>query len=274
VIPVQVHTLGDGDPDVAVVGSIHGDERCGKKAIERFLDSDLDIQKPVKLIVANEKALAANTRYLDTDLNRVFPGDPDSSSHEKQLAAALIDEVQGCTVLDLHSTKSYDRPFAIVSGVTATTTELIQATGVDQAVDMAAFSEGDLITHCDGVLVECGPLGSQDAVDQAYEVLRNFLAAYGVIEDTHQYTNPDLFRGTAKIPKPEPYHLQVENFEQVETGQVYAENDSDTLTADEAFYPVLMSETGYADILGFHAEKLGTLSAVKAEHVAQTPDNS
>ncbi len=272
-ILVQVHTLGDGEPEIVVVGSVHGDERCGKKSIERFLAEDPDVQKPVKLIIANEKALAANSRYLDADLNRVFPGDPESAKHEERLAAALTDEVQGRTVLDLHSTKSYDEPFAIVSGITETTIDLVQATGVDQAVDMSGFSDGDLIHHCDGVLVECGPLGSQNAVDQAHHVLRNFLAAYGVIADTCQHTNPDLFRGTEQIAKPEQYRLLVDNFERVDAGQVYAENDSDTLTADEAFYPVLMSETGYSDILGFHATKLGTLSTVK-ERVTQSPDRS
>lgn len=32
--------LGDGEPEIAVVGGIHGDEPCGVNAVETLLDED------------------------------------------------------------------------------------------------------------------------------------------------------------------------------------------------------------------------------------------
>lgn len=264
-ITIQVHTLGNGTPEIAVVGSVHGDEACGKEAIEQFVSDDPDVQRPVKLIVANEEALAADVRYTDTDLNRAFPGDADSDMYEERLAAKLVEALQGLRVLDLHATKSYDEPFAIIPELTPTTADLIQATGVDHAVDMSAFSGNDLIGHCGGILVECGPLGTEQAAEQAYQVVRNFLAAHGVIDETVERTDPPVFRGAEKVEKPEAYDLLVDNFERVDAGQAYAENDHDVKTADRPFYPVLMSETGYQDILGFRAERVGRLSEIRED---------
>ena len=78
---MDVYELGEGEPEVAVVGAIHGDEPCGARAIRRLLDADPEFERPVRLIVANEAALDAGVRYLDADLNRGCPGDPESDAH-------------------------------------------------------------------------------------------------------------------------------------------------------------------------------------------------
>ncbi|MFC7174052.1 succinylglutamate desuccinylase/aspartoacylase family protein [Haloplanus litoreus] len=64
--------------------------------MERFLDGDPDVDRPAKLIVANEPALERGIRYVDTDLNRSLPGDPESDQYEERLAHELMTEVQGC----------------------------------------------------------------------------------------------------------------------------------------------------------------------------------
>jgi succinylglutamate desuccinylase len=74
---MRIEQFGEGDPEVAVVGGIHGDEPCGVRAIERLLENPPSVRRPVALVVANERALAAGTRRVDEDLNRAFPGDPD-----------------------------------------------------------------------------------------------------------------------------------------------------------------------------------------------------
>jgi Succinylglutamate desuccinylase len=79
---MKVYELGEGTPEVAVVGGIHGDEPCGPLAIKRLLAEELTVERPVKLIIANEEALEAGQRYLEADLNRVFPGDPNADAHE------------------------------------------------------------------------------------------------------------------------------------------------------------------------------------------------
>jgi len=112
---LKVETLGDGEPEYAVIGGIHGDEPCGKNAVERFLDSDFEVQKPVKMIIANEKAFDEDTRFTDCDLNRSFPGDLESNLYEERLATRILEEVEDLKILDLHSTRSHKEIFAALS---------------------------------------------------------------------------------------------------------------------------------------------------------------
>ncbi|MFB6159174.1 MAG: succinylglutamate desuccinylase/aspartoacylase family protein, partial [Candidatus Nanohalobium sp.] len=97
---------GSGEPEIVVVGSVHGDEPAGKNAVEKVLEEESEFRRPVKFIIANEKALEEGERFIDRDLNSSFPGDPDSSRYEDRLAAEITEEVKGKTVIDLHSTRS------------------------------------------------------------------------------------------------------------------------------------------------------------------------
>ena len=114
---MRVEQLGEGEPEIAIVGGIHGDEPCGVRAIERILDDRPAITRPVKLVVANEEALERDVRYIDADLNRTFDAEAPPDAHERQLADELSAEIRGTTTLSIHSTQSYREPFAIASGV-------------------------------------------------------------------------------------------------------------------------------------------------------------
>ena len=251
---MNVEKLGEGDPKHAVVGLIHGDEPCGRKAIERFKESEYSLEKPVKLIVANEKAAEKKVRYIDCDLNRNFPGDPESSQHEERLAAKILDEVEGLKTLSLHSTKSYPKPFAAQPGMDAETLELIRETGVEKACFIEE-SVGCLGEYSRTVTVESGFQGSDQATENAYEVMLNFLAANNVIKSDYDLSSPELFEVFDTVEKP-GYRFTGENFRKVNAGEVYAEKEGSKLEAEEGFYPVLMSTDGYDTILGHRARKV------------------
>ncbi|UIO98539.1 succinylglutamate desuccinylase/aspartoacylase family protein [Halobaculum sp. CBA1158] len=178
---MQVHQLGDGVPEVAVVAGIHGDEPCGPRAVERLLAEDPSVERPAKLIVANEEALDAGERYHEEDLNRAFPGDPDGDTHESQLAHHLQAEVESCTVLSLHSTQSFAEPFALCETVDEVARATVPALPVDVLVETDRFADGRLIQHPHTVEVECGLQGSDEAADNAYRLTTAFLSATGVL---------------------------------------------------------------------------------------------
>ncbi|MFB6100920.1 MAG: succinylglutamate desuccinylase/aspartoacylase family protein [Candidatus Nanohalobium sp.] len=252
---MRVEKLGDGEPEVAVVGSIHGDEPCGKKAIERFIESDFEIQKAVKLIVANEKGLDRDARYIDCDLNRCFPGDLSSENYEERIAAEILEQVRELNTLSLHSTKSYADPFAAQSVLDEGKMELISKTGVRVVSHHAAEDIGCLSEYSNTVAVECGFQGSESAAENAFRVLKNFLAAHGVIDDDFREAEPEIFRVYDTVEKPE-FEFTAVNFQKVEEGDVYARDRDRVLRAEEDFYPVLMSSDGYEEILGHKAEKV------------------
>jgi succinylglutamate desuccinylase len=281
---MRIYELGDGTPEVSVVGSIHGDEPCGARAIERFVAEDPAVERPVKLIIANEEALEEDVRYLDDDLNRVFPGDPHADSHEQRLAHDLGREVHRTTAFSIHSTQSYAEPFAIIDTVDAVARSILPRLPVDVAVETNNFAEGRLIEHAHTIEVEAGLQKSEEAAENAYWLIRAFLTATNVLpapviaggdgavtqsqtrDDRLKLAVPeenslDVFRLLERLPKPEASEYEVipSNFERVKKGELFARADDELFEANEDFYPILLSAYGYRDIFGYAGEKVGTL---------------
>jgi predicted deacylase len=253
---MKVYKRGDGEPEYTVVGSVHGDEPAGKTAVEKFLEEEHEFRKPVQFIVANEEALEENVRFLDTDLNRSFPGDAESESHEERLAAEINELIQGTKVLDIHTTRSYPLPFVTFTHLNDETRELIASTGVKNAVHFPEES-GTLHEQATGMVVETGFQGTDQAAANAVGVIKNFLASQGVIDGSSRKSSPIVFRYQETVEG--DWDFLAENFKLVEKGEVYARRDGDELRAEEDFYPVLMSTNGYEGQLGFKAKKVESI---------------
>lgn len=249
---MKVIEKGEGSPEIAVVACMHGDELCGKKAIDRFLDSDFELLRPVKFIIANEEAMEQGERFIDTDLNRCFPGDPESDSHEERVAAKLMQELEGLKSLAFHSMKEFSEMFCLVNTVDE---DLVTAPGVEKAVDVAPLDKDSIEKFIDAVSVETGEVGSDKASENAYEVLLDFLAYFNAVDREKPEEKPETFEMYEAVPG--DYKFLAENFVRVEEGEKYAENKEEELRANKAFYPILMSTDGYDEILGFRGRKLG-----------------
>lgn len=260
---MYVETLGSGTPEVAIVAGIHGDEPCGVHAVERLLDERPPVSKPVKLIVANEKAIAAGVRYLEEDLNRTFPGDPDADTHEERLAARLADELADTLVCSLHSTRSYSEPFAFLDDLTGGLGDIVRRLPITAIVEAGPFVGGRLAESATTLEVECGRQGTEAAAANADRLVRAFLTATGVLPGEAPPRPVPHFRLCDRLPKrpAERYEVFVENFRSVDAGEAFAAADGVAQTAEESFYPVLLSPDGYDDVFGYAAEKVGELPA-------------
>jgi predicted deacylase len=259
---MRVETLGDGEPSVAVVAAIHGDEPCGVHAVERILEEDPPVREPAKLIVANERALDRGVRFVDEDMNRAFPGAPEADTHEARLAYRLGEEVAGCRVLAMHSTQSHGEPFAVVDGVHDFAREIVPRLPVAALVDSANFVEGRIFASApECVEVECGYQGSDQAAENAYSLTRAFLTAMGVLPGDTQPREVPVFRLFERVPKTTgtSHEVHVENFTRVDPGTAFASVDGESRFADTEFYPVLMSANGYEDVFGYSAERIGVV---------------
>lgn len=254
-VMMRVEVLGEGKPEYAVVACVHGDETCGWHAFNRFKREGFEIEKPVKLILANERAFKLGKRYCDTDLNRICPGDPDSDLHEERLAYSLRKELEGLKFLDIHSSESLTTSLGITVGQKEEKLELLRNTGVDRVVDMD-YVDGGITRDLEGVVVESGYKDDQKAAENAYRMMKNFLAAHGVIDaGSETGGDPEIFEvyGTGDGSG---FRFVAENFKKVEEGEVYARKQAEEKVAEEDFYPVLMSTSGYEDMVGFKAKKV------------------
>jgi predicted deacylase len=268
---MRVETLGTDvgeDPEIAAVGAIHGDEPCGARAIDRFLsDGPVDrVRRPVKLIVANERALDAGERYVDADLNRVFPGDPDGDAHEKRLAHDLLSELGDAFTLGFHATVSFDRPFGTLADLAPRKAEIMRALPLDHAADFSGVVEGRSVNLPGFVNVEAGHQGTDAAADNAYECLLAYLRATDVLPGDPDPTPTTLYRVTDVVRK-EPdceYRFEGENFERVPSGETFARSadGEHVLRAEQDLWPVLMSAEGHASLLGYTAQSAGEIGEV------------
>ncbi|MFC6989385.1 hypothetical protein ACFQJD_12970 [Haloplanus sp. GCM10025708] len=168
-------------------------------------------------------------------------------------------------MLDLHSTHSYPDPFVLVPRVDGRTLRLAAATGISKVVDIGHVS-GGLIDHVDGVAVECGLTGTVRAAENAYEILTEFLASLGALDEPASglETPPEIYHVFDAV-EGSGYEVDATNFERVEAGEAFARRGGDVLTADEPFFPVLMSEEGYEGLVGFKALRVKRVADMDPE---------
>ena len=258
----DVTTHGPGEPEVAVVGGVHGDEPSGVRAVERLRRAiergELDLRRGLALVVANPAAVEAGVRYLDADLNRSFPGDPDGN-HEQRLAARLVEATRNLLTLSLHATHSEEEPTALFDSAQAGMLEYASDLPVPYVVDHRRTAPGSYAEVNDVLTVEAGCQGTEAAAVTAEKLVLDFLRSTGTLEGTPDAMDSVYFAMDEQVPKPpsEEYELLVENFELVERGAPFARAGDETLYADAPFYPILMSAWGYDDVFGFKGHKLG-----------------
>jgi len=268
-----IDRVSAGSARVAIVGGIHGDEPAGERIVRRLADAldapDSDGEPHeddglVRLVVANEPALAAGTRYTDTDLNRVFPGDADSDEYERALAPQLAAEVSGMdAVLALHTSHSVPPPFAIYSELTESVRRTVTGMPTDYVLDSSGLRSTTLDSVVDHtVSVEVGRQGSEAAVEFGHEACLAFLRAHGALADEPPTFGETLVvEGHEEVPKGggEPT-VHYANFEEIPVGAVFAEDDVYTHRVDEpGVVPILASEHGYEDIFGIYGRIIGVL---------------
>jgi len=265
-----------GSARVAIVGGIHGDEPAGERIVRRIADElptldgggeGGDGTEPdglVRLIVANEPALGAETRYTDADLNRAFPGDVDSDDYERALAPRLTAALEGFdAVLALHTSHSAPPPFAIFSDLTEPVRRTVAGLPLDHVVDASGLRSTTLdstIPHT--VSIEVGRQGSEAAVEYGHEACLAFLRVHGALADEPPtFSETTVVEGREEVPKgggePNVYYA---NFEAIPEGAVFAEDDVHTHRVEEpGLVPVLASEEGYDDIFGMYGRVTGVL---------------
>jgi len=119
-------------PTLIAIGSIHGNEPSGTRALARVADTLRtyrgDLNGRLYLVAGNTRALAEGKRFIDADLNRYWtnahvgsstPQDAVAEDLELRELQTLLDHIlvtarDEVYVLDLHSTSASGKPFATV----------------------------------------------------------------------------------------------------------------------------------------------------------------
>jgi succinylglutamate desuccinylase len=231
----------------AVVVCLHGNELVGLHVKESMG------KEGVKFIIGNLKAIEKNTRYIDSDLNRSFPGSQFGGYEEKR-AAEILKEVSGFeNVVDIHSSECNMGLFGIITKPNKEKINLAKRLSLKKVVIMSEdlAKGGALIDyHKCGISLEIGP--HRDIEKNAEEIIKSIKSLHeekGIESEPEFYFVFDLIKGD----NIKDYH--VENFQEVKKGQIVAEGEIKHY-AEHGFFPIFAGEKAYDGIICLAAKKI------------------
>jgi succinylglutamate desuccinylase len=251
----------------------HGDELAGVTVADtiralypEIIGHGLDIQ------IANEYAFRSNKRYVDKDLNRVFPGNPvgcyeEIRANELKLILASYD-----LVIDIHSTESGSNDIVIVTKFDSKTKETLSALSPKYVLFMNIPPDCSLISCARvGLAFEMGSDKDESTVTKTIEGVEFLLSQSGLIgpKDSYGYATK-YFEVFGQVDKPQGSHLEseIKNFVPILKGQMFARTtDGNPIVAEFDFYPVIFGSNNYETIFGFAAHPVST-------HITMTPKSS
>ncbi|MBI4836027.1 MAG: succinylglutamate desuccinylase/aspartoacylase family protein [Candidatus Abawacabacteria bacterium] len=182
--------------NLLVFGAVHGDEPCGALAIRRLLFELTTSNLPLKsgtltLVIANEKGLVENKRYLSKNLNRLFRDDITyENGYECDRAHELKPLIKKADFfLDIHSTSRPTKPFLFAEKQVLAEAQKLNIehivvgwntlTGVDLGGDTESFGNQHNVPS---LTLECGQSQAMTTWEIAYQSLLQFCAVHQFIE--------------------------------------------------------------------------------------------
>ncbi len=230
VITVQGKEKG---PTSIILAGIHGDEKCGVEAFQKILPT-LSIEKGrVIFAYGNPRAIVANKRFVEANLNRMFKHADELSQEEKesyeytraQFLKTYLDQADA--LLDLHaSSVPNSKRFAICEKNAKTIAQYLPVTLLVSGFDTVEPGGTDYYMNSKGstgICLECGYLKDPQSKQIAEEGIFAFLKSRGhIINDltpqkqTHIHMYKKYFAKTTSFILSKPF----ENFEVIVKNQL------------------------------------------------------
>ncbi len=236
----------------------HGTEQIALKVLERI--KNISIKKGELITyIAHPVALKKKVRFIETDLNRSFPGNK-RGSLEQKLAYKIKQKLKNMdVVIDIHSTESGIRETMIVTKYTKEIKELVKAVGPKYLFVMEVSKKSALISGSKiGLAFEYGKDKDLKTLEGTMRGIVNILKAMGVVEGkcNPHYKKTKVYVIQKPFPKTSSQKLipTIQNFKFVKKGEVVAKDGGKYIRAPQSFYPVLFRKNTYKDIFGFMGE--------------------
>lgn len=249
-------------PKILLNVCTHGSERVGLRIAKAFKDLK-PLHGTLVINVANELAVVKKKRFIDEDLNRVFPGKK-NGNHEQRLAYAMKPYVEAFDiVLDIHSTETDLKSALIVTDYSREVKPLLKAISPKRVIFMTATKSNALISSAKiGIGFEYGNDKSEKTYTETVkgiEQLLVFLKMAGVSKKRKVKDVAEFFEAASVVSKPKGFEVvsSIKNFKIVKKGSVIGHNQKtkEKIFAKEDFYPILFGKNSYKTMFGFSAQK-------------------
>jgi predicted deacylase len=191
---------GRPGPTLLVTGAVHGNERCGPKAIRQVLTEiasnarRVERGKLVAVPVVNRLAYEQNVRFIEENLNRIFVHHPHPRTNEQRVANEILPLIDECDYfLDIHSVHAPSAPpFTFIDSDNAEHQAFVRAMGLDYILTgwsrLYAGAGRNQPSSTDyaqdrgkiAVCIECGGHEDASSVDVARACILNALQHCGM----------------------------------------------------------------------------------------------
>lgn len=230
---------------VLIVAYQHGNEPLGKY-VYRKITSTYAQHDTVSYIEGNPRAIANNSRYIQTDLNRSY-GFMNAKTYEQKRAQFIyncIQDGQFDLVIDFHTTNCKLEPLVLVHGLSTAKNNFVRRLYINNIADMQLpIVQHSLIGVCDNAL-------SVEVENSQINDMVTSQLAQAVMDYVHQIpsktTVKKLYTVTGLINKKDMSARELcalKNY----------------VLSARGFYPILVGENSYksqTNYLGFAATKL------------------
>lgn len=240
--------------------ALHGDEKIGFK-VKNIIDK-IPIKKgELIFLVANEKAAEQNKRFIDSDMNRVFPGSKDGD-YEQRRAAEILPMIKSAdVVIDIHSTTSELKDALIVTKWNDEIKHLVSIINPKYVLYMKHNRETSMIYHSKaGVAFEYGKDDDNEVIGKVADDIKRVLVDLEMIDGEllEKDFKSKCFEIEQVFPKNQGDILDknVTNYRVVKKGSVVATHKDIEIVAKEDFYPILFGEKNYNDIFGYMGQEI------------------
>lgn len=216
-----------------ILAGVHGNEVCGVEAYKKVVPN-LEIEKGRVLFgYGNPRAIVANLRLTEANLNRMFKDDVYLSAKEKESyeygRAQFLKKYfeQADVLLDIHASSiPRSKSFVICE---SNAKDIVQYLPMDLVVSgFGSVEPGGTDYYMNsigkiGVCIECGYLGDEASVEVAEESIFAFLKVRGHISnDTILHSQSYINMYELYFSKSDSFILakNFENFENISAGQL------------------------------------------------------
>lgn len=236
---------------IAIVCCLHGDEKYGLKIAKR-------LSSHFPFFIGNPLAMRKKKRFIDSDLNRSFPGRKEGN-YEERRANYLYKKLRKFDyVIDLHSSSNKCPAFGIITKPNKRKIEFVRRLGLKRVVIMQeSFMGGKSLidfVKC-GISIEIGPHGMKENVQEVLGLIHNL--------DKRRRENTDFFQ-VIDIIKKEANRVLIKNFQEVKRGDLIASGRKKQF-AKKDFIPVLANEKAYKDVLCLACRKVKISQVLKTK---------
>lgn len=220
---------------VTLVCCVHGNEVFGKDVFDHFSNKLAEFPG-LTVILANERSIKEGRRFIDSDLNRVFPGDS-LGDYETRLAARIMEEIDyHSLVIDIHTTTSPLKFTPIITNLSQGTRRIINQCKSAEVVFMKNGKNSLIGQLKSGVSFEYGVsyVKNNRVVPDIESAVKLLLAGKCLTPSPR-----NIYRCSSTLPKDFNIPIKSENFKPIEGTNIV---------------PFLIFEENYSEYAGFTLE--------------------